>query len=161
MLASEVGLSAAYVRQLIAVAVAFEDESSRAADLSFSHHVVAAMTEAPQGWIERAVEQAWSVKEMRQAIRDAKDRIDEAEQARRAGERLEQAVRKFNEHFAGLAGRRAVLSWEATPARHQKNPRPTPGEDAVLFVTGLIGPDGDPAMVADAVALAEEVWAER
>jgi len=58
IIASEVGLSASYVRQLIALASAFPDETMRAQDLSFTHHRLAAMTEAPQGWIERAVEQA-------------------------------------------------------------------------------------------------------
>ena len=158
IVASEVGLSAAYVRQLISLASAFPDETVRAQDLSFTHHRLAAMTEDPAGWIEQAVANEWSVKDMRQAIKDAKDRIDEAEQARRAGERLEQAVRKFNEHFGDLAGRRAVLSWETMPVPQRK--RLTPGEETALLLAG-VSPGEDPAkesvMIADAIQMVEEV----
>lgn len=159
MLAKDVGLSAAYVRQLIAAANAFPDPSLRAQDLSFSHHRAAAMTENPEGWLERATENAWSHSEMLRAIRDSKDKIDEAEQARRAGERLEQAVRKFNEHWAEKAGRKAVLSWEDAVNRFPL----TPGEDAALILA-YASPGDDPAkesaMIADAIQIAEEVFSD-
>lgn len=158
MIAGEVGVSAGYVRQLIATAQAFANPASRAQDLSFSHHRLAAMTENPEGWIEETLDHDWSVKELRQEIKDKKDRIDEAEQARRAGERLEQAVNKFNEHFSVTAGRKAVLSWETLSAKGPRRTRLTPAEEATLIVAGAAGPDANPETIADAVTLAEEVF---
>lgn len=115
-LASEVGRSASYIRQLVATAKAFADPADRAQDLSFSHHRIAAMTEDPLAWIDQAAAHQWSVEELRQAIRDAKDPVADAERARRAQERVEQAVRKYNEHWAPVTGQRAVLVWASAPA---------------------------------------------
>lgn len=115
-LASDVGRSASYIRQLIATAKAFPDPAQRAADLSFSHHRIAAMTRDPEGWIDQAAAHQWSVEELRQAIRDARDPVALAEQARRAQERVEQTVRKYNEHWAPLTGQRAVLVWAGSAA---------------------------------------------
>lgn len=111
MLATDAGLSAAYVRQLVATAKAFP-EDTRAKDISFSHHKIAAMTENPEVWLQRAVADQLSVKELQQAITDNRDRLSEAEEARRAAERLVQAAKKFNERFAQIAGQEAVLTWE-------------------------------------------------
>lgn len=70
------------------------------------------MTQDPDGWLEKAIAQELSVKELGQAISDSKDCISEAEEARRAAERLIQAARKFNERFAQTAGQRVVITWE-------------------------------------------------
>jgi len=110
-LASEVGHSASYIRQLVATAKAFADPATRAQDLSFSHHRIAEMTQDPDFWIDQAAAHQWSVAELRQAIRDAKDAVADAERARRARERVEQAVRKYNEQWASVTGQRAVLVW--------------------------------------------------
>lgn len=75
------------------------------------------MTHDPVSWIDQAAAHQWSVDELRQAIRDAKDPVAEAERARRAHDRVEQAVRKYNEHWAPVTGQRAVLVWAAA-----KNP---------------------------------------
>ena len=111
MLATDSGLSAAYVRQIVATAKAFPEEK-RAADLSFSVHKVAAMTEQPEVWLQRAVAEQLSVKELGQAISDSRDRISEADEARRAAERLIQAAKKFNERYAQIAGQQVVVTWE-------------------------------------------------
>ena len=111
MVATDSGLSSAYVRQLVATAKAFP-EGTRAADLSFTHHKIAAFTEDPEKWIQQAVEEDLSVKELKQAVTDKQDRISEAEEARRAAERLVQAARKFNERYAQIAGERVILQWE-------------------------------------------------
>lgn len=121
MLASDVGVSASYVRQLVATAKAFPDPASRAQDLSFSHHRICAMTDDPAGWLERAVENGWSHRELRLAIRDARDRIAEAEEARRARERIVQAVRKYNERWRDVTGDRAVLTFEAVDEFEEKH----------------------------------------
>jgi hypothetical protein len=117
MLAADTGLSASYVRQLVATAKAFPTEESRARDLSFSHHRVAAMTEEPERWIALAVEKGLSVAELRQAIGAARERLSEAEEARRAEERIVQAVRRYNELYSGVTGRKAVVLFEAAGRR--------------------------------------------
>jgi hypothetical protein len=95
----------------VATAKAFPEEK-RAADLSFSVHKIAAMTDDPEVWLQRAVADQLSVKELSQAISDSRDRISEAEEARRAAERLIQAAKKFNERFAQIAGQQVVVTWE-------------------------------------------------
>ncbi len=110
MLANEVGLSTTYVRQLVATSKAFPTEK-RAQDMSFSIHRTAAMTEDPDKWLVTAIDKGWSQRDLAQAIKDTKDKMSESEQATAAAERLEQAVRKYNEHFQPISGRKAVLSW--------------------------------------------------
>lgn len=99
-LAADSGLSASYVRQLVATAKVFPDDS-RAQDLRFTHHRMAAMTTEPEMWLQHAMAEAMSVKELRQAITASRDRISEAEQARRAAERL-----------ASVFGQAAIIRWE-------------------------------------------------
>lgn len=110
MLANEVGLSTTYVRQLVATSKAFPTDK-RAQDMSFSIHRTAAMTEDPDRWLVTAIDKGWSQRDLAQAIKDTKDQMSESEQATAAAERLEQAVRKYNEHFQPISGRKAVLSW--------------------------------------------------
>lgn len=109
--AGDTGLSAGYVRQLIGTANAFPDPAQRAQDLSFSHHRVAAFTDDPAGWIDQAVAHAWSVEDLRAAIRDARDPVARDEQARQAAKRLERAVERFVEDWAATYGAVPVLSW--------------------------------------------------
>jgi hypothetical protein len=112
-LADATGVSAGYVRSLIAVAQAFPDPATRAADLSFSHHLTltAFLTDGPAGWPETAVAHQWSVREFRQAIRGAADPIADAERARRAAEAPVRAVERYNKAkpFVGNL-RKACLS---------------------------------------------------
>ena len=111
LLATDTGVSASYVRQIVATAKAFPEES-RALDLSFSHHKIAALTEDPEAWLQRALKGSLSVQELRQAVTDSKDRLTEAEEAQRAAERLIQATKKFNERYAEIVGQQAILRWE-------------------------------------------------
>ncbi|MHB1926523.1 MAG: hypothetical protein ACYCRD_04560 [Leptospirillum sp.] len=110
MLANEVGLSTTYVRQLVATSKAFPADK-RAQDMSFSIHRTAAMTEDPDRWLVTAIDKGWSQRDLAQAIKDTKDKMSESEQATAAAERLEQAIRTYNEHFQPISGRKAVLSW--------------------------------------------------
>lgn len=125
MLAADTGRSASYIRQLVATAKAFPEPESRVADLSFSHHRLAAMTEEPERWIELAAERQLSVADMKEAIRVAKERLSAAEEAQTAAERLENAARKFNERFATLAGRRVILTWETVQSPGTAATEPT------------------------------------
>jgi len=109
-LASEVGVSKAYVRMQVATAKAFPP-GTRAQDASFSLHRICAMTEDPEGWLERALAHGWSTRELQEAVRDARDAVDQAEQARRAEERLAQQARRYNADWAPLTGKRVELLW--------------------------------------------------
>lgn len=113
LVASEVGVSAGYVRHLIATAKAFPTPESRAQDLSFSHHRIAAMTEDPQEWVERATVAGWSVEQLREATRSANDRVERADRARRAEERLVRLTREYNEAFTKVTCMRVELVWSA------------------------------------------------
>jgi len=116
MLARDTGHSAYYVRCLIATAHAFPDPADRAADLSFSHHRVAAFTDDPAAWIDRAAAEQWSVADLREAIRAARDPVAADAAAEQARARLERAVERFNRLYAGVAGVRATLAWEPAAA---------------------------------------------
>jgi hypothetical protein len=114
--AAGAGVSAGYVRQLIATAQAFPTPADRAADLTFSHHRLAALTDDPAGWLQAAVDHQWSARELGRAIRAARDPYAEAEAARRAAEAVERAAAQYNARWAAATGRRAVLTW-VTAAR--------------------------------------------
>ncbi|MGB9879414.1 MAG: hypothetical protein ACPLRM_01505 [Anaerolineae bacterium] len=65
---SKLGCSAAQVRELARTFMAFPDESFRAKDLSWYHHRLAARTEQPGMWIDLAVVNGWSTRDMVRAI---------------------------------------------------------------------------------------------
>ena len=111
MVASEVGVSAGYVRHLIATAKAFPTDGTRAKDLSFSHHRIAAVSKDPQTWIERSIEGGYSVEQLREAIRSSRDRIAQADGARRFEERLLRLVEEYNRDYTSITGFVAKLAF--------------------------------------------------
>jgi hypothetical protein len=115
LLAGEVGLSTVYIRHLIATAKAFPTPESRAQDLSFTHHRIAAMTEDPQGWIERAAAEGLSVAQLRELTKKSRDRMAMADMARRAEERLVRLAREYNEEFSETTRTRVELVWTTLP----------------------------------------------
>ncbi len=76
--ASLIGCSPAQVRELAKTFRAFPEEADRAKDLSWFHHRVAANTTEPKAWIEKAVESGWSTRQMRELIKAACAKSDEA-----------------------------------------------------------------------------------
>lgn len=80
-IASDVAYSARYVNILVKTYLAFPTEESRVCDLSFSHHSTAAHSDRPEYWLNLAVENGWSVRELSRAIRGVSegDELDEAE----------------------------------------------------------------------------------
>lgn len=70
-IASKVATSAAQIRELAKTFRAFPEESSRAKDLSWFHHRLAANTDNPQKWIQLAAEKQWSTRQMREQIKSA------------------------------------------------------------------------------------------
>lgn len=114
--AGDTGLSAGYIRQLIGTANAFPAPTDRAPDLSFSHHRIAAFTDDPATWLDRAVAHGWSVDDLRAAIQAARDPVAQTVQAAQAAHRLEQAVARFADQWTTTYGLRPVLTWaQVTP----------------------------------------------
>ena len=93
--AAELGCSAALVRELCRTFLAFPDPSSRARDMSFRHHQVAARTADPAGWIEKALKCGWSTRQLEQAVREREDPVDVAFRLRRRAERLVREVKEL------------------------------------------------------------------
>lgn len=62
-------VSLTYLRLLYRTARAFPDLASRQVALPFSIYRIAATTDAPQAWLQRAADLAWSAEELRRAWR--------------------------------------------------------------------------------------------
>jgi len=108
-LARETGVSASYIRCLAVTVRAFP-EGIRNPALTTTHHRIAAQTESPKVWLQRAAENKWSVRQLQEAIKGR--HVDE--EYRVQVERLENSVRKFNEAWG--TKRKAVLVWESVQA---------------------------------------------
>ena len=69
-IASDAGYSAVYVRELSKAHQVFLDEDSRPYKeaITFSHYRMCAKTDDPCGWIARAAENGWSVRELIKAL---------------------------------------------------------------------------------------------
>lgn len=68
---SRTGLTPAMVREMARTFLAFPNPETRAADLSFSHHRYAARTSDPEGWLEKALKNGWSSRQLCEAIKRA------------------------------------------------------------------------------------------
>lgn len=71
-IASNIGKSTSYVRQRLVTYRVFPNEDDRARDLSWTHHRIAAMAESdksPREWIDEAVNNQYSTRQMAQAVR--------------------------------------------------------------------------------------------
>lgn len=110
-LAGETGLAGSTIRGLIATYRAFPTPEGRAQDLSFSHHRVAALTADPAYWLGQAVAHGWSVADLQEAIREAKDGVAAVDRALRARTRLERAVARFNRELGPALGLEAELAF--------------------------------------------------
>ncbi len=69
MIASDIDCSASHVSNLTRTFKAFPEETDRAADKSFSIHHVCASTENPADWLDKAVSNAYSVRQLKQVIK--------------------------------------------------------------------------------------------
>ncbi|MEM3453203.1 MAG: HNH endonuclease [Candidatus Hadarchaeum sp.] len=102
-IASKVGASAAQIRELAKTFRAFPEESSRAKDLSWFHHRLAANTDNPQKWIQLAAQNQWSTRQMRENIKLALNVESKKDQVMA---KAEKAVR-FTEEVLGEGGEAA------------------------------------------------------
>lgn len=127
--ASLIGESEGFTRQRVAAAKAFPPGGSRlpAPGLSFSQYRAAAVTEEPQGWIERAVNEGLSYRDLKAAIKAGKgqgpDRVAETDEIMQAEEEIQRVLTRWNERFAEKMGRKAVLSW--VPVQSEKTAGPS------------------------------------
>lgn len=80
-IAGDVGYSGRHVSQLCKTFAAFPTEDTRALDLTYSHHQVAATSSEPSYWIEQALINGWSVREMQAAMKGeaVRDPLEDAQ----------------------------------------------------------------------------------
>jgi hypothetical protein len=89
----DIGYSGRYISMLVKTFEAFPEEDSRAQDLTYSHHQVAAATSDPGFWIEQAVKNGWSVRDMQNAI-SGEDDSDPLEKAHKLWDRVLKEIDK-------------------------------------------------------------------
>lgn len=94
-IASTLGMSSARVGQLIQTWRAFPTDNMRIPELSWQHHQVAAKSTRPGHWIGAAVDNGWSVAELRAAIRAAEEGKPSEQEALRV--RANRAIRLVKE----------------------------------------------------------------
>lgn len=68
-IASQVRASVSQIKVLIKTYRAFPEEAMRIAELTWYHYRLAAHTDNPAGWIDRAADESWSTREMSAAIK--------------------------------------------------------------------------------------------
>lgn len=96
-IASQVGVSASQVREMVKVYRAFPKEEMRIPELSWYHHRVAAATPEPEKWIAWAADEQLSTRQMREKILQ-KEASDEAKSIAQSEE--EKEIRQAKKVFA-------------------------------------------------------------
>ncbi len=108
--AADIGMSAGQVSRLIKTLKAFPDPASRSdlPGITFSHHRLAAYTTDPAYWLAQAEAEAWSTRDLEDALQQARATDPQAEAARQWAAAL-QRVRKGLEAVTGDDQRARVL----------------------------------------------------
>lgn len=104
---SLLGCSPATIREYVRTYRAFPNESMRAKDLSFTHHVYAAKTQEPEKWIDLCVAEGLSTRQLSEKIKAAgcdKEIIEDQLQ-----EKAERTVRMFTEIIS--SDNNKVIRW--------------------------------------------------
>ena len=81
----------------------------RSPNLSHHHHTVAAKTDDPHGWIQKAKDNEWSTRELEAAIKEATtEPKTEWEEMNEDGDRVAKSIKRFFEHWTkpGIDGRK-------------------------------------------------------
>ncbi|MBC7340618.1 MAG: hypothetical protein H5U04_12355 [Firmicutes bacterium] len=107
--AGQLGCSTRYIEQLMRTANVFAPEE-RVADLSWSHHQIAAQTKEPDYWLAQAVDNQWSTRQLRDAIRAAQERGPDRHDAAREADVLIRRVEEYVKRWGrdGEAGLREL-----------------------------------------------------
>lgn len=88
-----INCSGRHVQNLVRTWQAFNDEEDRCIELTFTHHRIAAGTEDPKGWLDKAVQEQMSTRQLEQAIKRAKGaKKDDLEPAKRAWAKCEKIL---------------------------------------------------------------------
>lgn len=101
IVASYLGYTERYVSEIIKVSNTFA-EDERVLELSWEIHRICARTKDPHGWLDRAVNEQLSARQLREAILAEKDTGDEEEKAMRAGERLLRSMKEYIEKYGHI-----------------------------------------------------------
>lgn len=96
-IATDTGYSGRYVNQLVKTFSAFPEDNERALDMSFSIHLKCAETDNPADWLEKAVGEGWSVRQLERAIRGEKPERSERELAEMLWDKLQAMLEKKGE----------------------------------------------------------------
>lgn len=91
------GCSPAQVREMARTWRAFPTEESRAKDLTWYHHRLAATTNDPEGWIEQAAANLWSTRQMSEAVKGSISERAETDLVRAKAEKAVRMVREVLE----------------------------------------------------------------
>ena len=91
-IASKLNCTGKRIKNLVRTFLAFPGESNRVPELTFSHHEIAAMTDSPAYWLEQAVINSWSTREMKRAITPPKEESPE-EKAKKLWAKLEEMIK--------------------------------------------------------------------
>ena len=97
IVSSDTGYSPRHISNLVKTFTAFPTEDTRALDLSFSHHMLAAGTDDPAYWLDEAVKNAYSVRELKRAIDGDSPELDPVSVAQRAWKKVEQLIELDND----------------------------------------------------------------
>lgn len=104
--ASTLGCSSSQVRELAKTFKAFPTPESRAKDLSWYHHRVAAQSKHDaQMWIDLAAQNGWSYRQLEEAMREARAESEDSrkEKALRRAERAFRLVKEVLDAGGGVA----------------------------------------------------------
>ena len=110
-IASAVGCSASLCRKMVRTFNAFPMEESRVPFLSYRHHQIAAHTDNPQQWIEKACNNQWSTRQMEEQIRCSEGDIEEfdLEKAEKVIRMAKEVIEKNNSASIFLIGELKAL----------------------------------------------------
>ena len=86
-IAAQVNCSARHVRNMAKTFLAFPVDEERNKELTISHHLVCAGTETPRAWLERAEQEQLSVRQLKEAIGQGKEK-DPAQEAQKVWAKL-------------------------------------------------------------------------
>ncbi len=91
-----IGKSPAEIRVLVDTFLAFPKEEMRVPDKSFTHHRYAAKTDNPVEWLEKAVDEDWSTRQLDKEIKKSKCVSEKAKEGM-SKSRAEKALRELKE----------------------------------------------------------------
>lgn len=88
---SQVGYSGKHIKNMSTAFLTFPVEEDRAIELSISHHIACLKADDPKSWLDRAVQEQWSVRQLKQALAGQKEK-DEEKEAERAWAKIEKIL---------------------------------------------------------------------